>query len=124
MNMKAFRLWLVYSAVLLLTFSTAKSQDNQGSSKSQSSQASQGSDEPDQPVASQSEKLKLDQAQALSTAWEMLQATNQASKSREHISLLVALGTLGGYKQAEDMLTTAMKDTDIDIRLAAVAAAG
>jgi HEAT repeat protein len=54
----------------------------------------------------------------------MMQSTSQASKPQEHVSLLVALGTLGGYKQAEEMITSAMKDHDVDIRLAAVASAG
>ena len=54
----------------------------------------------------------------------MLQNASQASKPRDHVSLLVALATMGGYKQAEDMLISAMKDDDVDIRLAAVASAG
>jgi HEAT repeat protein len=75
-------------------------------------------------VAAHSDQLKSNQGDALMTAWQMLQSTSQASKPREHVSLLVALGTLGGYKQAEEMITSAMKDPDIDIRLAAVASAG
>jgi hypothetical protein len=127
--MKFFRQGFVVPAILLLSLSTAWAQNNaaQNSSSNQSAkdnQENQGTDEPDEPVASNAEKLKTDQNEALSTAWQMLQSTSDASKPRDHVSLLVALGTMGGYKQAEDMLTSAMKNKDYDIRLTAVAAAG
>lgn len=120
---------IVFSAILLSTFPAARAQNDANSTdhqaaQSSQTQSSQGVEEPDQPVAPRSAKLKTDQQEALATAWEMMQTTSSASKPQEHISLAVALGTLGGYKQAEEMLTSAMKDNDIDIRLAAVASAG
>lgn len=122
--MRVFSQWLVLPLLAAVAFSAARAQNDAGATKSQAAQSSQDTGEPDQPVTKQPETLKSDQSEALTTAWEMLQTTSQASKPQEHISLLVALGTLGGYKQAEDMMASAMKDRDIDVRLAAVAAAG
>ena len=122
--MKAFRQWFVSASILLLAFSAAAGQESTGASNSQASQSSQSIEEQDQPVTAQPANLKSDPQEALSSAWEMMQSASAASKPREHVNLLIALGTLGGYKQAEDMLTAGMKDPDVDIRLAAVAAAG
>jgi HEAT repeat protein len=122
--MRVFSQWLVLPLLAAVAFSAARAQNDASATKSQAAQSSQDTGEPDQPVTKQPETLKSDQSEALTTAWEMLQTTSQASKPQEHISLLVALGTLGGYKQAEDMMASAMKDRDIDVRLAAVAAAG
>ena len=146
--MKVSCQWFFLPTILLVGFATARAQSDAGSKNdqaaqsnqsaqsnqaaqsgqavqsNQAAQANQGVDEPDQPVAAQAEKLKADPQGALSTAWEMLQNASQASKPRDHVSLLVALATMGGYKQAEDMLISAMKDDDVDIRLAAVASAG
>jgi HEAT repeat protein len=127
--MNFFRRWFAVPSILLLSLSTTWAQNNApaGSSGSQAAKASQddqSQDEPDEPVASKAEKLKSDQNEALSTAWEMLQNASDASKPRDHVSLLVALGTMGGYKQAEDMLIAGMKDKDFDVRLTAVTAAG
>jgi HEAT repeat protein len=127
--MNFFRQGFVVPAILLLSISTAwpqqsATQNQSGSQTANDNQDNQSSDEPDEPVASKADKLKADQNQALSTAWEMLQSTSQASKPRDHVSLVVALGTMGGYKQAEDMLTSALKDKDFDVRLTAAAAAG
>ncbi|GGH15273.1 HEAT repeat domain-containing protein [Silvibacterium dinghuense] len=80
--------------------------------------------EPDQPVLAQAERLKKDQPAALAEAWEMLKSAGEASKPLEHVGLLVALGTMGGYKDAESILVDSMKSGDLDVRLAAVAAAG
>src|ERR1700733_9948614 len=129
--MKLFRQWFTAPAILLLLLPTTASwaQSNASAPPSSSQNAKNNQDnqdtvEPDEPVASNAQKLKSDQAQALLTAWEMLQSAGYASKPRDHVSLLVALGTMGGYKQAEDMLASAMKDRDFDIRLTAVVAAG
>jgi HEAT repeat protein len=123
-GMRNFRLWFLSAAVLLPVLLSARAQNETGNANNQAAQAQSAPDEPDQPAATHSANLKSDPSGALSTAWEMMEAASKASKPQEHISLLVALGTLGGYKQAEDMLTAAMKDSDIDIRLAAVASAG
>jgi len=122
MVMKVFCRLFVAPSILLLAFSPIWAQ--QASSSPAPQAAPPATDEPDQPVASQSAKLKANQSEALATAWQIMQSASDASKLQEHISLLVALGTLGGYKQAETMISTAMKDHDVDIRLAAVAAAG
>ncbi len=122
--MKVFRRWFLFPTILLVAYAAASPQNNASSTNSQKAQSDQSAEEQDQPVEARSAKLKTDQHEALLTAWEMMQSTSDASKPPEHVSLLVALGTLGGYKQTEDMLTAGMKDTDVDVRLAAVAAAG
>ena len=125
-SMRKFFPWFLSIAGLLLVVPAARAQNDAGNTTSQAAQPQPATvpDEPDQPVTTHSTNLKSDPSGALSTGWEMMQAASKASKPQEHISLLVALGTLGGYKQAEDMLTAAMKDSDIDVRLAAVASAG
>ncbi|MBB6144594.1 HEAT repeat protein [Silvibacterium bohemicum] len=122
--MKNFAQTVIFSAILLSAVPVVQAQSDSSSNNNQAAQASQGSDEPDQPVTAHSDQLKSNQGDALTTAWQMLQSTSQASKPREHVSLLVALGTLGGYKQAEEMITSAMKDNNLDVKLAAVASAG
>jgi len=122
--MKVFRLWFLFPAILLAAYAAASPQNSASPANTQKAQPDQSTEEQDQPVEARSAKLKADEHEALSTAWEMMQSTSDASKPPEHVSLLVALGTLGGYKQSEDMITAGMKDTDVDVRLAAVAAAG
>jgi hypothetical protein len=124
--MKFFSQWFALPAILLLSLSTVSAQNKApaNSSSNQSAQENQGAEEQDEPVASKADKLKADQTQALSTAWEMLQSASDASKSADHVNLLVALGSMGGYKRAEDMIISAMKDRDFDVRLTAVTAAG
>lgn len=82
------------------------------------------STEPDQPVQAQAERLKKNQGAAIDEAWQMLKSAGDASKPLEHVGLLAALGTMGGYKEADAIIAASMKDSDLDVRLAAVTAAG
>ena len=66
-------------------------------------------------------------AQVTDTAWQMLEtgATNSKdSKQQLRIAALNALGTLKGIQRAETDLQTAIKDPNIDVRVAAVVASG
>jgi HEAT repeat protein len=66
-------------------------------------------------------------AQIIDTAWQMLEtgATNSKdSKQQLRIAALNALGTLKGMQRAETDLQTAIKDPNIDVRVAAVVASG
>src|SRR5260370_8520244 len=58
-------------------------------------------------------------------AWTILTDTLQDSKHAEsRIQTLSALGTLGNNTRAEKLITDALQDPDIDVRSAAILAAG
>jgi hypothetical protein len=66
-------------------------------------------------------------AQITDTAWQMLEtsATNSKdSKQQMRIDALNALGTLKGIQRAETDLQAAIKDPNVDVRVAAVVASG
>jgi hypothetical protein len=64
-------------------------------------------------------------AENIATAWSMLTAAVTDAKHPQHrIQALAAIGTLGASPRAEKMLTTALRDPDLDVRTAAVLAAG
>jgi hypothetical protein len=59
------------------------------------------------------------------TAWSMLTAAVTDAKHTQHrVQALAAIGTLGASPRAEEMLITAMHDPDLDVRTAAILAAG
>jgi hypothetical protein len=61
----------------------------------------------------------------IATAWSMLtSAVTNAKHTQHRIQALAAIGTLGASPRAEKILTTAMDDPDLDVRTAAILAAG
>jgi hypothetical protein len=63
-------------------------------------------------------------AENIATAWSLLTAAVTDPKHPQHrIQALAAIGTLGSSPRAEKMLTTALRDPDLDVRTAAVLAA-
>src|ERR1700677_3747549 len=58
-------------------------------------------------------------------AWTMLtDAVNDEKHAETRVQALAAVGLLGGNPRSLDLLRVAMKDKDVDIRVAAVVAAG
>ena len=79
-------------------------------------------EEPDQPVNHPA--VSQNPVDTTDTAWQMLEAGSKDSKEQTRIDALNAIGTLTGMKRAETMLQDAMKDQNVDIRVAAVVATG
>ena len=64
-------------------------------------------------------------AQNTKEAWDMLTTAVQDSKHADlRIQALAALGTLGDNARSETLIIEAMKDSDLDVRTAAVLATG
>jgi hypothetical protein len=64
-------------------------------------------------------------AENIATAWSLLTTAVTDAKHPQHrIQALAAIGTLGASPRGEKMLTTALRDPDLDVRTAAVLAAG
>jgi HEAT repeat protein len=64
-------------------------------------------------------------AQNTQEAWDMItNAANDPKHPDTRIQALAALGTLGTNPRAETLIVAAMKDPDVDVRTAAVLAAG
>jgi hypothetical protein len=64
-------------------------------------------------------------AQNTQEAWDMItNAANDPKHPDTRIQALAALGTLGTNPRAEPLIVAAMKDPDVDVRTAAVLAAG
>jgi hypothetical protein len=64
-------------------------------------------------------------AQNTQEAWDMItNAANDPKHPDTRIQALAALGTLGSNARAETLIVAAMKDPDVDVRTAAVLAAG
>lgn len=76
-------------------------------------------EEADQPV-SQTETNQ----NPTDTAWQMLESGSKDTKEQIRIAALNAIGTLTGVKRAETDLQDAIKDQNVDVRVAAVVAAG
>lgn len=77
-------------------------------------------EEPDQPVTTPA--AKVDVAAAHTIAWQMIEAGLKDAKEQTRIDALNALGTLRGEKQTEKLLLDALKDNNVDVRVAAVTA--
>jgi HEAT repeat protein len=77
-------------------------------------------EEPDQPVTKPTPRM--DAATATATAWQMIESGLKDPKEQVRIDALNALGTLRGQKQVEKPLLDAFKDSNVDVRVAAVAA--
>ncbi|HTZ89402.1 MAG TPA: HEAT repeat domain-containing protein [Alloacidobacterium sp.] len=78
--------------------------------------------EPDQPVSHPA--ATQSSADTLETAWQMLETGSKDPKEQTRIDALNAVGTLDGVKRAETILEDAIKDQNVDVRVAAVVAAG
>lgn len=93
----------------------------------QDAQASASTTEPEPaqtPEAAQ-DRTKKTVAQNIDEAWSMLSEAAAADNSLElRTQALAALGTLGSNPHAENLIAEAMKDPNLDIRTAAVLAAG
>jgi len=76
--------------------------------------------EADQPVNHSA--ANLSPADAMQTAWQMLETGSKDTKEQTRIAALNAIGTLTGIKRAEDDLQEAIKDQNVDVRVAAVVA--
>ena len=64
-------------------------------------------------------------AENTDTAWSLLTSAATDPKHADlRIQALAALGTIGSGERAEKLVTDAMKDPDVDVRTAAVLAAG
>ena len=71
------------------------------------------------------DRLKNTQADNTLAAWDMLTAALQDDKHPEtRISALAALGTLGRNARSVKLIASAFSDPDLDVRTAAVLAAG
>lgn len=79
-------------------------------------------EEADQPVNHSA--TNLSPADNMETAWQMLGSGAKDSKEQMGIAALNAIGTLTGIKRAEDDLQEAIKDQNVDVRVAAVMATG
>lgn len=63
-------------------------------------------------------------APSLDTAWSMLtDAASQAKRSQTRVQAVAALGTMGTNPRSVRLIRSAMKDTDVDVRTAAILAA-
>lgn len=77
-------------------------------------------EEADQPVNHSA--VNLSPADAMQTAWQMLETGAKDTKEQTRIAALNAIGTLTGIKRAENDLQEAIKDQNVDVRVAAVLA--
>jgi HEAT repeat protein len=81
--------------------------------------------DPDSDIITPTDRLHNSVAQNTHDAWDMLtNAANDPKHPDTRIQALAALGTLGINSRAESLIAAAMKDPDVDVRTAAVLAAG
>jgi HEAT repeat protein len=97
-------------ALLLLGCSLASAQS--GSQSNNSAMATVVGDKPPEP------------SQVIENAWSQLKDNLNSKKEDDRISAINALSLLGGNTRAEDMVRTTLDDPNIDVRLAAIVAAG
>jgi hypothetical protein len=76
-------------------------------------------DEPDVPVSP-----TIAKSHGVDGAWELIEAEVKNSKPQLRIDALTAIGTMGGYNRADEMVQVAITDGDRDVRLAAAVAMG
>lgn len=79
-------------------------------------------EEADQPVSHAA--TGQSPADTMETAWQMLETGTKDAKEQIRIDALNAIGSLTGVKRAETDLQDAIKDQNIDVRVAAVVATG
>lgn len=113
----------IVCATLFIFAAQAQSNPNGAQAQQQAKPQTEDGDfgidsEPDEPVPA----TNTDPAKAEGAAWQMLETAMQGTKPQSRIDALGALGTLSGNKKAEGMVSDALKDHDVDVRLASVAA--
>jgi HEAT repeat protein len=79
-------------------------------------------EEADQPVSNAAKSQSP--AETMEAAWQMLDTGSKDSKEQIRIDALNSIGTLTGIKRAETILENAIKDQNVDVRVAAVVATG
>jgi HEAT repeat protein len=120
----------LWTATLLLAFASpalTQVSNPPASAKPQQATASQNETSPqeDDTTLPVRNPQKSTIAENLDSSWSMLTAAATDAKHTQHrVQALAAIGTLGASPRAEKMLTTAMSDPDVDVRTAAVLAAG
>ncbi|MGC2399288.1 MAG: HEAT repeat domain-containing protein [Acidobacteriaceae bacterium] len=117
---------LIVLAGLLAWIPPALSQGAQPKQASSAATTSNNQEEPDVPVAKPAKSVTTVQSQT-NTAWDMLntaQANTAAKAEQIRIDAVIALGTLGNFSRAVEWLTTARKDPDRYVRMAAVTTMG
>ncbi len=78
---------------------------------------------PDAQVVGEPAKAKSP-AELRDKAWTMLTTAAQDNHAETRVQALAALGTMGGNTRSLALIKDAMKDTDVDVRVAAALAAG
>lgn len=115
---------------LLLAFTGARAQHKLAAADNQSADAkivtTTTPDQEDQTAPpSARNRVEKTVAQNDDEAWAMLSDAVEDSKHADlRIQALAALGTLGANPRSEKMIAAAMKDPDVDVRTAAILAAG
>ncbi|GGG82647.1 HEAT repeat domain-containing protein [Edaphobacter dinghuensis] len=110
-------------ALLLLSFNQARAQSSSTVADTKIVTTTQQEQQASQP--SVRDRTHTTVAQNNDEAWSMLTAAVQDTKHSDlRIQALSALGTLGINPRSERMIVDAMKDPDVDVRTAAVLAAG
>lgn len=98
-----------------------KQDQNQNQDQQQDQIQDQGEDET--PLTRTPQNATV--AENIATSWSLLStAVADAKHTQRRIQALAAIGTLRASPRAEKMLTTAMDDPDLDVRTAAILAAG
>ena len=120
---RAFSLPFSFRRLFYLILLTAVITPGAQTIVAQEAQKPSAADDADEPAAPRpthdSPSVDLD------TAWSMLtSATTNAKHPDLRVQGLAALGTLGASSRAAGLITDAMKDPDVDVRTAAVLAAG
>jgi HEAT repeat protein len=120
------QLAVIVLAVFWAGLIPALSQSAQPKQASSAATTSNNEEEPDVPVAKPA-KSAINVESQTNIAWDMLntaQANTAAKTEQIRIDAVMALGTLGNFSRAVAWLTTARKDPDRYVRLAAVTTMG
>ena len=112
-------------ALLLATFTGVLGSTGLHAQEPAKPQAShEATDDADTPPPARSSKPQSE-SNDLETAWSMLNAAATDPKHPElRIQALAALGNIGTNARAEKLITEALSDPDVDVRTAAILAAG
>jgi HEAT repeat protein len=121
--------WMVLICVLLLASAVSRGQTQQVAPAAQSpaDATTVDGEEPDAPVAPAVKADKGSVESETNAAWEMLKTALSDSKTQARparLDAVSALGTLGDFAPAQELLRDAAKDPDRYLRFAAVASMG
>jgi HEAT repeat protein len=117
---------MLFTGLLACAFQ-APAQSTSASQEHPSASPSRNDQEPDMPVAKPAASAPATVKSQTDTAWSMLdtaQANTTPKGEQIRIDAVVALGTLGDFPRAVGWLSTALKDPDRYVRLAAVTGMG